>query len=412
MQQAWDALGDEKWREYSPARERESDLRGRDASDKPFGGKAQGSYSKSLENAQAHVRATLGQPMTAEAYLALHETATAHLHSMYHRPEHSWRDRKSNINVELLPEHAEPQGIAELKTGGDMYYGAPVRAHVYGGGDDEGGSGGQMLMQQRPMHRLSPKAMDTDDIRKRVNQHFADHYDEVARAGDDDHKKIAAVARVTQSLQRLHPFSDGNTRTLALVRNKLLTEAGLHPAIMADPKRAYLMSHDTWTKDIQEGLERWKQAVGTKTGNAPAPQPAQSSANLLRTVPMTRAGSSHGSGPSASDIYRAHVERGSPAWPYNAPVQTGPRPRVIPLDTNEANRAGLGLRYRGYHAPHPIFGSTDDANRHALGLAPGGPPLTHDQLHPKQHTEAVTAQLRKLKVVEHTPQKGSHPYDA
>jgi hypothetical protein len=71
---------------------------------------------------------------------------------------------------------------------------------------------------------------------------------------------IHAATVLHQRLSRMEPSRDGNTRTMVVLINKLLTECGLHPAIFEWPDGAAILTHDAWAKALQESLARWEAA--------------------------------------------------------------------------------------------------------------------------------------------------------
>ena len=66
-------------------------------------------------------------------------------------------------------------------------------------------------------------------------QSIIDEYNTRIKNAKTDEDKLYAIARFGKMLDTLHPFSDGNMRTVVLITNKLLVENGFSPTIMPDP---------------------------------------------------------------------------------------------------------------------------------------------------------------------------------
>lgn len=71
-------------------------------------------------------------------------------------------------------------------------------------------------------------------------------------------EKVDAVAHLYQMLEWLHPFIDGQGRTDLVLKDKLLCEEGLNPAILDEPYTSTYSTLSNWTSDLKIGMERWK----------------------------------------------------------------------------------------------------------------------------------------------------------
>jgi hypothetical protein len=70
--------------------------------------------------------------------------------------------------------------------------------------------------------------------------------------------KLRAIALCCRNLEQLHPFPDGNARTIGvLVLNKLLLEQGLPPAALEDANRLDAYSVAEVMQEIKKGQERF-----------------------------------------------------------------------------------------------------------------------------------------------------------
>lgn len=77
-------------------------------------------------------------------------------------------------------------------------------------------------------------------------------YDGVRKAGDDE-AKLRAIATCCQDLLQSHVFNDGNLRTVKVLLNKLLLDAGLSPAIMHRPENIDGLGIDELVAQIKKG---------------------------------------------------------------------------------------------------------------------------------------------------------------
>lgn len=74
---------------------------------------------------------------------------------------------------------------------------------------------------------------------------------------------LRPIATLQIRLSRIEPSRDGNTRTMVVLVNKLLCEAGLHPCIFQWPDGAALVALSTWVEELQVGMQRWEWARQT-----------------------------------------------------------------------------------------------------------------------------------------------------
>lgn len=92
--------------------------------------------------------------------------------------------------------------------------------------------------------------------KERATAILAEFHSEIGQATNDD-EKLLAIARATQNLYRSHLFEDGNTRSVVFVAmNRMLLDAGLPPAVLADPKAAAGFSLEEFVQHIRDGQER------------------------------------------------------------------------------------------------------------------------------------------------------------
>ena len=81
--------------------------------------------------------------------------------------------------------------------------------------------------------------------------------EDLQAAGEDETKKLEAIARFCRALEVLHAFPDGNQRTIAFIfLNKLLLMNGFSPTILPNPycfDGGYMVSEIVM--DIKRGMD-------------------------------------------------------------------------------------------------------------------------------------------------------------
>ena len=114
------------------------------------------------------------------------------------------------------------------------------------------------ISENRNNMRLAYREMSDVEVETHFNQFFSDYYKELEAAGNDFEKRLTAVARVIQNLQRLHCVRDGSGRTDTALLNQLLTEAGFHPVILKYPYFSTSKSLKEWVQYLAQGLIMWE----------------------------------------------------------------------------------------------------------------------------------------------------------
>ena len=181
-------------------------------------------YAQGMEEAFAYIRETIGRPFGQEELNALHTRCIQHIPKLakvidyrdgptsYGLKEKFTPEAKaelSSIPIPFLPEFVQdlispPSGL--------FVYAYPVQ--------------GWMMT-----HGGLPKG----DLQIIVNFFFED-YSKQIRSASSDAEKLRAIVTLCRSLEVLHPFTDGNQRTIAFaLLTKLLIENGFSPAILKDP---------------------------------------------------------------------------------------------------------------------------------------------------------------------------------
>ena len=242
------ALGDDKWREGVRGKDQHKGITAYDAEGTDWGRRLpEGqSYSASMAKAQSRVSSSLGSELSPEMIESVHHQTTEH---MSVTPD--WRNQKSgnhydgNIGIGLLDEHFEPKGREEMAS-------EPSKPMSYYGVDHSSG---------RAEHRMATRSMSTEEVQAALRQILATYQKVIARA-ESREEVFDAIARFSQSLARLHPFDDANTRTNMLLLNKLLVENGFPPSIVEDPKHFYLNTLESWKAKILQGMDTWYEHGG------------------------------------------------------------------------------------------------------------------------------------------------------
>lgn len=85
-----------------------------------------------------------------------------------------------------------------------------------------------------------------------------------AQTSDD---KIKCIAKYTQRIDQLHPYSDGNIRTCYILMNKLLNDHGLSLTLLMNPNRLDACSLEQVVHMIKQGQIHYQQVIKHHAGN-------------------------------------------------------------------------------------------------------------------------------------------------
>ena len=80
---------------------------------------------------------------------------------------------------------------------------------------------------------------------------------------NDNDDKILLIAGLIQEIELLHPFPDGNCRTLQTLTNHLLMFHGFMPSIIENPNYDGTYSRAEYAHEIRKGIEQTKQLLKT-----------------------------------------------------------------------------------------------------------------------------------------------------
>lgn len=101
--------------------------------------------------------------------------------------------------------------------------------------------------------------MSHDQIKKEVELSIKQYHRAIKKSKTDD-QKLDAMINFVQKLERLHPFSDGNCRTLVMLTlNRELIRNGFPPAMFDNPNRFDFFSKAQLKDEIKKGWEIAKQ---------------------------------------------------------------------------------------------------------------------------------------------------------
>jgi hypothetical protein len=221
----FDALGTEKWREFIDAKDHETAQKWAQENGKHpgefydyrNGEKALDSW-RDFQHADAFVQQRLGTRLSANEYGHVNMMA---MHSAAYRK--GWRGEEE-VTWGLPKPASEKE--AQALTGK-----------------------GLELMEGNQKVRVP---MPREGIKKAVQGHL-DAYYTAREAAQDTDQHVGAITTLYQNLEALHAFKDGTSRTNHLVLNKLLTEVGLHPAVLHEPDSP-VHTHDEFKARIYAGV--------------------------------------------------------------------------------------------------------------------------------------------------------------
>jgi hypothetical protein len=123
---------------------------------------------------------------------------------------------------------------------------------------------GYSLQISRDVLVLHPDCAPAEKIAERLNKAIVYYAEQMATA-DTREKKLECIVRLIAQLERIHPFSDGNCRTLCvLVLNRELIRNGFLPVILDNPNRFDGFSIDELMEEVKRGMQHF---LDVKSGN-------------------------------------------------------------------------------------------------------------------------------------------------
>lgn len=180
-------------------------------------------YVAGMLSAMNRMIRELDQPLTAEGYMALHDTAVAGVHQRDRMGDDSMLKpgyRSTGVQFGLSGVNQSVQGRAEFDNSAkatDPEEWIRVTPWLPG------------------VERLLARAKPAEACRQKAEAIISTYHSEIG-AQTDEEGKLRCIAKCCQDLDQHHLFSDGNIRTAAfLTLNKLLLQNGLSPALFNDP---------------------------------------------------------------------------------------------------------------------------------------------------------------------------------
>jgi len=196
--------------------------------------------------------ATLNEPLSADLYERLHDTAVSGVHKENRMGDESLfvQGYRNNIGVEfgLTSTNSSPYGHAEFDQS--------LKAN-----DPEG----WITLEPRDngYTYLIANAKTADECRQKAAEIIESYHEEMRglQEGDED-GILRGIAKCCQDLDQHHLFSDGNIRTATfLTMNKLLLQNGLSPALLYDPNVFDMKSIGQIAQHIRNGQAAYRALV-------------------------------------------------------------------------------------------------------------------------------------------------------
>ena len=86
-------------------------------------------------------------------------------------------------------------------------------------------------------------------------QSIVDHFNNCIRSARTDQQQLETISKLVRDMELLHPFPDGNCRTLQTLMNHLLMYLKMPPSILYDPNLDAQYSVEEYAAEIQRGIE-------------------------------------------------------------------------------------------------------------------------------------------------------------
>lgn len=220
----YNASGVEKWREFIDAKDHEAALL-RESPGTLYDYRESlkiGDFFQGFLDADAFVASRIGTRLSARDYLGINMLAMQSNES-----QKGFRDGTVTWRLQEVTEEEE----LELLSKGLTTTPAPE---------------GNGIIVSVPM---------PDEEMSRAVQTRLDTYYAARARGETALDQLMAVVDLYQSLEALHAFKDGTSRTNHLVLNQLLTELGLSPAILDQPDSP-TRSREDWARKVVEASRR------------------------------------------------------------------------------------------------------------------------------------------------------------
>lgn len=246
------------------------------------------------------IRNTLGQPLTAATFIALHDEAVTGVRSHGRQIKKGLGD---GTQIYVLDPHRKISKHARVEWSTDrLMYEHKGTLEFDSGVGFRGRSSPRSRIVEHKRYELGQAYDDTADRQrylalpwvkektlhkqraqdlKDIGEIFVGH-DVAIRKATTQKAKLVAIAETCRKLEVGHFFADGNQRTVAvLVLNKLLVENGFRPAVLSDRSvfRGALSAREL-VKEIKDGMKSFK-AERHRKPRSTSPKPASTWSKLV-----------------------------------------------------------------------------------------------------------------------------------
>jgi hypothetical protein len=87
--------------------------------------------------------------------------------------------------------------------------------------------------------------------------HIANYHQAIQEAGDNYMQKLQAICKFLSTLERVHPFNDGNCRTVYFLLQKLLIDNNFPPSVLENPNIFDGFSVNELVEKVVLGMDRF-----------------------------------------------------------------------------------------------------------------------------------------------------------
>lgn len=130
------------------------------------------------------------------------------------------------------------------------------------------------------------KLLVTGNAEEFVARYIKEYNTAIKHASADD-EKLLAIANCVSQIEKLHPFYDGNCRTMLILTNKLLLQNGLSPCIYENPNRIDMFSKEQIVDEIKRGqvlFNEYKITAAARKLESLSPEQLNDEVKVLKTI--------------------------------------------------------------------------------------------------------------------------------
>lgn len=211
-------------------------------------------YGRSMARCfETIIRNIIGRKMKTFDIICIHNCCISGVYNCLENKcfQLDFRKKERGVRFGMIPKKITPAAYREWETEKLIYiiqYNSPKEVNC----EDYLG----MLLERNSYGWVYCHDFAREQIEQKLNQFLEEYYTaiECAQTSCD---KLSAIARLCRSIKILHPFSDGNQRTIAFaLLTKLLLENDFSPAILKDPCMfdGYYSTQEMVEK-IEEGMD-------------------------------------------------------------------------------------------------------------------------------------------------------------